>query len=105
MPDLRALGQASPQDSRDVDRHPCHTQAAWIRRSFLVPSFLGLEGNVRPKLLTITTTTTIDFTIQIKSIFFIVIIFISNLIILENLIIFIILIIILNLFSPSFYSF
>jgi len=67
---------------------PCHTQQTWVRRPFPVISFLGLKKDVRPKLITTTTTTIIiDFTLQIKSIyiFSIAIILISNLIIQMNL--------------------
>jgi len=83
------------QDPRDLNLWSCHSQATWIRCTFPTPSFLGLERDVRPKLITITITTTtttaatIDFTLKIKYMFFsIVIIFIVNLIILMNLIIF-----------------
>jgi len=66
------------------------------------PKFLESEGDVKPKLIIIITIIIIiiiDFTFQIKSIFFsIVIIFILNLMILMNLII-------LNLFGLNFYSF
>jgi len=49
---------------------PCHTQQTWVRRPFPVISFLGLKKVVRSKLTTTTTTIIIDFTLQIKSIFF-----------------------------------
>jgi hypothetical protein len=81
------------QDSWDLSLRSCYSQAPWVRCTFLTPSFLGLEGDVKPKLIIIIIIIIItDFTLKIKSIFFsIVIIFIVNLII------FIILIIIFNL--------
>ena len=78
-------------------RLQCQTLESWGRRVYApattrqlgsgAPSFLGLEEDVKLKLLVVvgaaaTTTTTIiiGFTLQIKSIFFfIIIIFISNL--------------------------
>jgi hypothetical protein len=103
-PAPRALGQVGLQDPRDLGLHPSHTQETWVGCPFPAPSYLGLEGDVKSKLIIITTI--IYFILEIKSIFFlIVIIFISNLIILMSLIIFIILIIISNLFDPSFDSF
>jgi hypothetical protein len=115
MSDSRALGLAATPDPLDLiqDARPnclgsghmtqvswgrryCKTQGTWVRCTFPTPNFLGLEGDARPKLLTTTTTT--DFTLKIKSIFFpTVIIFIVNLIILMNLIILLI-IIIINLY-------
>jgi len=82
-----------------------HTQVTWVRHPFPTPFFLGLEEDVRPKLIIIiiiitTTIIIINFTLKIKyMLFFIVIIFILILIILMNLIIFIILIIRFNLFG------
>jgi hypothetical protein len=74
----------------------CHSQATWVRCTFLAPSILDLQGDVRPKLIIIKKIkiiTTIDFTFKIKSFFVsIVIIFIVNLIIFI-----IIIIIIINL--------
>jgi hypothetical protein len=49
--------------------HDCHTQGAWVRYPFPALSFLGLKGDVKSKLTT-TTTTIIDFTFQIKYIYF-----------------------------------
>jgi len=64
-----------------------HTQVTWVRRPFPTPFSLGLEKDVRPKLIIIiiiiTTIIIIDFTLKIKYMFFfIVIIFILILIIL-----------------------
>jgi len=65
--DPRALGQAGLQNPSDLGLHPCHTQATWVRCPFLASIFLGMEGDVLPKLIT---TTIIDFTLKIKSMFF-----------------------------------
>jgi len=95
------LGYARLQDPRDLSLHSYLSQATWVRCPFLAPSFLGLKGDVKPKLIIIIII--IDFTFQIKSMFFFIVLkFILNLIILMNLII---LIIILNLYGSSFYSF
>jgi len=66
--DPSVMGQVGLQDSKDLDQLLCHSQATWVRRSFLAPSFLGLEGHVELKLIIIIII--IDFTIQIKYIFF-----------------------------------
>jgi hypothetical protein len=83
------------QDSWDLSLRSCYSQAPWVRCTFLTPSFLGLEGDVKPKLIIIIIIIIIitDFTLKIKSIFFLIVI-----IFIVNLIIFIILIIIFNLF-------
>jgi len=44
----------------------CHTQATWVRRPFPAPSLLGLEGDVRLKLIIIIIII-INFILQIKS--------------------------------------
>jgi hypothetical protein len=77
--DLKALGPHSGSKSigpsgtirpGELGSASCHTQITWVSRPFPDPK-KGLEGDVRPKLLTTTTTTIIiDFTIQIKYIFF-----------------------------------
>jgi len=68
------------QDPRILGLRSCHSQTTWIRCNFLASSFLGMEGDARPKLIIIII---IDFTLKIKFIFFfIVIIVIVNLIIL-----------------------
>ena len=51
----------------------CHSQATWVRCTFPDPSILGLQGDVRPKLIIIIKIkiiTKIDFTFKIKSFFF-----------------------------------
>jgi len=94
MPNPTIMGYARLQDPRDLSLHSYHSQATWVKCPFLAPSFLGLQGNVKPKLIIIII---IDFTFQIKSMFFFIVLkFILNLIIL---------IIILNLSASSFYSF
>jgi len=55
------------KSQRDLGLRSCHAQATWVRCTFLAPSFLVLEGDVKPKLIIIII---IDFTIKIKSIFF-----------------------------------
>jgi hypothetical protein len=86
---------------KGLDLRSCHSQTTWVRRNFSAPSFFGIEGHVRPKLIKITIIIIIiDFNLQIKFMFFSILIkFILNLII------FMILIIILNLSDLSFYSF
>jgi len=49
-PDPKALCQAGLQDPRDFGLHLCHTQATWVRRPFPAISYLGVEGDVKPKL-------------------------------------------------------
>jgi hypothetical protein len=65
MSNPSVVGQVGLQDPRNLDMLPCHSQTTRVRRSFLAPSFLGLKGHVEHKLIII-----IDFTLQIKSIFF-----------------------------------
>jgi len=67
--DPRSLDQAGMQDPSDLGWHLCQTQATWDKHPFLARSYLGLEGDVTPKL-TITITIIIYFTLQIKSMFF-----------------------------------
>jgi hypothetical protein len=52
------LGQAGLQDPNDLGLCSHHSQATWVRCPFSAPSFLGMEGDARPKLL-ITITITI----------------------------------------------
>ena len=49
----RALGQVGLQNPSDLGLHPCHTQATWVKRPFQASIFLGMEGNVLPKLIII----------------------------------------------------
>jgi hypothetical protein len=65
MSNPSVVGQVGLQDPRNLDMLPCHSQTTRVRRSFLAPSFLGLKGHVEHKLIII-----IDFTLQIKSIYF-----------------------------------
>jgi hypothetical protein len=72
-PDPSVLGQVVLQDARDLGLRSCPSQATWVRCTFRVSSFLGLEGDVGLQLIIIiiiTITITIDFILKIKSIFF-----------------------------------
>jgi len=70
-PDPSVLGQVMLQDARDLGLRSCPSQATWVRCIFRVPSFLGLEMDVRLQLIIIIIIIiTIDFTLKIKSIFF-----------------------------------
>jgi len=63
----RALGQGGCKTQWTLICVP-YTQATWARHPFLASSFLGLEGDVRSKLIIIIII--IDFIIQIKYMFF-----------------------------------
>jgi hypothetical protein len=65
-PNLSVLSQGRMQDPKDLSLRPCHSQATWVRLSFLDPSFLSLEEHVKSKLIIIII---IDFILQIKSMF------------------------------------
>jgi len=100
----KCLGLGGAVRLKGLGLRPCHSQTTWVRRNFSAPSFFGIEGHVRSKLIKITIIIIIiiiiDFNLQIKFMFFSILIkFISNLII------FMILIIILNLSDLSFYNF
>jgi len=51
-PDPKALGYAGLHDPSDLGLRS-HTQVTWVRRPFPTPFFLGLEEDVRPKLIII----------------------------------------------------
>jgi hypothetical protein len=97
----KCLGLGGAVRLKGLGLRPCHSQTTWVRRNFSAPSFFGIEGHVRSKLIKIKIIIIIiDFNLQIKFMFFSILIkFISNLII------FMILIIILNLSDLSFYNF
>ena len=68
-----SLGLGGAAKPKGLGSASCHTQETWLGFLFPTPSFLGLEGDVIPKLIIII----IYFAFQIKSMFFsIVIIFI-----------------------------
>jgi hypothetical protein len=70
----KSIGSSGTIRPRELGSASCHTQVTWVSRPFPDPK-KGLEGDARPKLIIImiiitTTIIIIDFTLQIKFIFF-----------------------------------